>query len=117
MTGKYHISANVSAAVPLTLAEQAVTISIWKGRTVTIDCDTHTDAMELFEWLERIGPNTKEISNLPATSGVMEISAALRNIASFGKRHPGHGYSCAMIAEQALAQWDGNPKGGDAGSG
>lgn len=88
---------------PPSLLEQAATIGISHGRIVTIDCDTNTDAIAIFEWLEGISLNANEISDLPATSGIMEISAALRNIASFGKRHPGHGYTCARMAEQALA--------------
>jgi hypothetical protein len=41
-------------SIPLVLAEQGATISITGGLTVSIDCDSHSEAREVFAWLAEL---------------------------------------------------------------
>ena len=36
-------------------------------------------------------------------SQIASLTAALKGIKEFGRRHTGHGYSCALLAEEALS--------------
>jgi hypothetical protein len=48
-------------------------------------------------------PETIELIN-DLCDHIEDLEKQLRGIADFGKRHSGHGYSCAMLALQALGE-------------
>ena len=48
------------------------------------------------------GPEAADTIETQA-SQIASLTAALKGIKEFGRRHTGHGYSCALLAEEALS--------------
>jgi len=74
-----------------------------RHEALATDCESTAEAMCYFDCHEAILLRRAATTLRQLQAENAALVEALQGIAEFGKRHPGHGYSCATLASQALA--------------